>query len=67
LLRPWDRSPLLTRLELNRIALYSKVLELQHELARRTQRFDRQVRELDAEIADLRSERLARRVEGSED
>lgn len=37
LLRPWDRSPLLTRLELNRIALYSRVLELQYELNQRTQ------------------------------
>jgi Methyltransferase domain len=35
LLEPWDRSPLLTRLELNRIALYSRVLELQYELAQR--------------------------------
>jgi Methyltransferase domain len=31
-LRPLDRSPLLTRLELNRIALYCRVLELQHLL-----------------------------------
>ncbi len=35
LLRPLDRSRFLTRLELNRIALYSRVLELQHQLARR--------------------------------
>lgn len=35
LLEPWDRSPLLIRLELNRIALYSRVLELQYELAQR--------------------------------
>lgn len=37
LLQPWDRSPLLTRLELNRIALYSRVTELQQELDRREQ------------------------------
>jgi hypothetical protein len=35
LLAPWDRSPLLTRLELNRVALYSRVLELQYELDQR--------------------------------
>lgn len=34
LLAPWDRSPFLTRLELNRIALYCRVLELQEELAK---------------------------------
>jgi len=63
LLRPWDRSPLLTRLELNRVSLYSRVLGLQHELERRTQQFERQARELDAQIARLRSERLAQRAE----
>jgi hypothetical protein len=36
LLRPWDRSPFLTRLELNRLALYSRVLELQHRLESHT-------------------------------
>ena len=36
ILRPWDRSPFLARLESNRIALYSKVLELQHTLDQRS-------------------------------
>lgn len=61
LLAPWNRSPLLTRLELNRIALYSRVLALQHELAQRTRQHEQQARELDAQIAELRSERLALR------
>jgi len=61
-LAPWDRSPLLTRLELNRIALYSRVLNLQYELQRRTSQFERQTRELDAQISQLRGELLARRA-----
>jgi len=61
-LAPWDRSPLLTRLELNRIALYSRVLQLQHELQRRATQFERQTGQLDAQISQLRSELLAQRV-----
>lgn len=61
LLKPWDRSPLLTRLELNRIALYSRVLMLKHELAQLRRQHEGQARELDAQIAELRSERLTLR------
>lgn len=62
-LEPWDRAPLLTRLELNRIALYSRVLELQYELAQHTRQHEAQARQLDEQIAQLRSERLALRDE----
>jgi hypothetical protein len=64
LLAPWDRNPLLTRLEENRLALYARVLELQ-DGARRVDlapdrmmlRYAERLAELEAENASLRLER----------
>jgi len=62
LLRPWDRSGLLLRLESNRLALFLRVLSLQRELSDRVQRFERHSASLDAEISRLRSELAAARA-----
>ncbi len=57
-LAPYDRSPLLERMEANRIALYLHVLELQDELDRRvglharaTGALRRRIAELEAQLA----------------
>jgi predicted O-methyltransferase YrrM len=56
IMRPWDRSQLLLRLECNRIALYLRVLQLQNDLETRLRQFERHTGGLDREISRLRSE-----------
>jgi hypothetical protein len=64
LLRPWDRNPLLARLEDNRLKLYMRVLELQDRLGRADPasnlvllRYAERLADLEAENASLRLER----------
>jgi hypothetical protein len=64
LLAPWDRNPLLERLEENRLRLYMRVLELQDRLGRADPasnlvllRYAERLADLEAENASLRLER----------
>jgi hypothetical protein len=64
LLGPWDRNPLLARLEDNRLKLYMRVLELQDRLGRADPasnlvllRYAERLADLEAENASLRLER----------
>jgi hypothetical protein len=64
LLAPWDRNPLLGRLEENRLRLYMRVLELQDRLGRADPasnlvllRYAERLADLEAENASLRLER----------
>jgi hypothetical protein len=64
LLRPWDRNPLLARLEENRLRLYMRVLEVQDRLGRADPasnlvllRYAERLADLEAENASLRLER----------
>jgi hypothetical protein len=64
LLAPWDRNPLLARLEENRLKLYMRVLELQDRLGRADPasnlvllRYAERLADLEAENASLRLER----------
>src|SRR3954447_6071570 len=64
LLAPWDRNPLLARLEENRLRLYMRVLELQDRLGRADPasnlvllRYAERLADLEAENASLRLER----------
>jgi hypothetical protein len=64
LLRPWDRNPLLARLEENRMRLYMRVLEQQDRLGRADPasnlvllRYAERLADLEAENASLRLER----------
>ena len=64
LLAPWDRNPLLERLERNRLRLYMRVLELQDRLGRADPasnlvllRYAERLADLEAENASLRLER----------
>jgi hypothetical protein len=63
-LAPWDRNPLLERLEENRLRLYMRVLELQDRLGRADPasnlvllRYAERLADLEAENASLRLER----------
>jgi hypothetical protein len=63
-LAPWDRNPLLERLEQNRLRLYMRVLELQDRLGRADPasnlvllRYAERLADLEAENASLRLER----------
>ena len=63
-LAPWDRNPLLQRLEENRLRLYMRVLELQDRLGRADPasnlvllRYAERLADLEAENASLRLER----------
>jgi hypothetical protein len=64
LLAPWDRNPLLERLEENRLRLYMRVLEMQDRLGRADPasnlvllRYAERLADLEAENASLRLER----------
>jgi hypothetical protein len=64
LMAPWDRNPLLERLEENRLRLYLRVLELQDRLGRADPasnlvllRYAERLADLEAENASLRLER----------
>lgn len=58
-LAPYDASPLLQRLEDNRVKLYVRLLELQDELNRTRRGHDRHLAALEGELAELRG-RVAR-------
>jgi hypothetical protein len=58
-LAPYDRSPLLERLEANRIALYLQVLRLQDEIDRRSAIQANVVGGLRRRVAELEAERAA--------
>jgi hypothetical protein len=62
LLEPWDRAPLLERLERNRVRLYLRVLELQDELTHADRRRLRVLTGLDARIAELEAENAELRL-----
>lgn len=67
-LRPLASSPLLATMENNRIALYTRVLQLQYEAAARTDDANRLAETITAqqrEIARLRSERDRARAENA--
>jgi len=62
-LAPWSGAELLETLERNRLALYVRVLELQHEVTAERAERDRLVAALHDQIAGLESRSLALRVE----
>ena len=62
-LRPLDRSPLLARMERNRLALYAKLLELQDEVRATTRAYDEVRAAFEARIAELSGENLRLREE----
>jgi predicted O-methyltransferase YrrM len=55
---PFDGSPLLARLEANRLKLLTRVLDLQGEVERRGRQFSRATEELERRIAELSAENL---------
>lgn len=62
-LRPYDGSPLLATLEANRLALLSRVLEMQGTFEQRGLKFERALEALEAQIARLTAENLRLRSE----
>ncbi|MDO9408787.1 class I SAM-dependent methyltransferase [Patulibacter sp.] len=62
ILEPLDRSPLIARLERNRLALYAKVLELQDELATQALDRDRERAVWEARLARASGADLAARL-----
>lgn len=62
-LQPLDRSPLVARLERNRLALYSRVLELQDELTAQARRHDRERAAWEARLARASGENLTARLD----
>jgi hypothetical protein len=62
ILEPLDRSPLIARLERNRLALYSTVLQLQDELAAQARDRDRERAVWEARLARATGEDLATRL-----
>jgi hypothetical protein len=63
LLDPWHASPLLERLERNRVRLYARVLELQRELERAALHRGRIALELEDRIGATEAENAALRLE----
>jgi hypothetical protein len=63
LLGPWHESPLVNRLERNRVRLYARVLELQDQLRRAGMRAGRASLELEERIAAVEAENAALRLE----
>jgi hypothetical protein len=62
LVAPFDRSPLLERVERNRVNLYLRVLELQDALGHADGRSRRVLAGYDQRIAELEAENAALRV-----
>ncbi len=63
LLRPWNESHLLERLEQNRVRLYARILEMQSELARADPGSNRVLLRYAERIADLEAENASLRLE----
>ncbi len=62
LLAPFDRNPLLERLERNRLELYLRVLALQDDLTRQAVRHDRAVAAYEAKLAGMNADNAALRL-----
>lgn len=64
LLSPHVESPLLARLEANRIALFMRLLELQDELERRRVGFERAIEGYESQLGELAAENLRLKATG---